>query len=80
MTDLLVAFHIIKNKPVGLFGTSLAYLDSQKYNITQAERRGGMTLCPIALVVGCKKCPLVKICPVKEVIGNYKKEDTEEKK
>ena len=39
-----------------------------------------MTLCPIALVIGCKKCPLFKICPVKEVIGNYKKEDTEEKK
>ena len=67
--------------PVGLFGTSLAYLDSQKYNINQAERRLGMTLCPIALVVGCKKCPLFKICPVKEIIGDYKKrEDTKEKK
>jgi len=39
-----------------------------------------MTLCPIALVVGCKKCPLVKLCPVKEIIGDYKKEDTAEKK
>ena len=39
-----------------------------------------MTLCPIAIVVGCKKCPLVKIYPVKGVIGNYKKEGTEEKK
>ena len=36
-----------------------------------------MTICPIAIVVGCKKCPLVKICPVKEVIGNYKKEEVE---
>ena len=35
-----------------------------------------MTLCPIALAVGCRKCALVKICPVKESIGNYKKEDT----
>lgn len=33
-----------------------------------------MTLCPIALAVGCKKCPLVKICPVKEIVGDYKKE------
>lgn len=39
-----------------------------------------MTLCPIAIVVGCKKCPLVKVCPVKEIIGDYKKEDTKEKK
>lgn len=38
-----------------------------------------MTLCPIALAVGCKKCPLLKVCPVKETIGNYKKDDTEEK-
>jgi len=29
-----------------------------------------MTLCPIAIVVGCKKCPVFKICPVKGVIGD----------
>jgi len=34
-----------------------------------------MTLCPIAVAVGCKKCPLVAICPVKGVIGDYKKPD-----
>ena len=39
-----------------------------------------MTICPIAIVVGCKKCLLLNVCPVKGVIGNYKKEDTEEKK
>ncbi len=32
-----------------------------------------MVLCPIALAVGCKKCFLVKICPVKHVIGDYPK-------
>lgn len=32
-----------------------------------------MTLCPIALVVGCKKCPAFNVCPLKEVIGDYKK-------
>jgi hypothetical protein len=32
-----------------------------------------MTLCPIALVVGCKKCPAFTVCPVKGVIGDYKK-------
>jgi hypothetical protein len=31
-----------------------------------------MTLCPIALAVGCKKCPLFAVCPLKSVIGDYK--------
>ena len=30
-----------------------------------------MTLCPIALAVGCKKCPIVSICPLKKVIGDF---------
>lgn len=34
-----------------------------------------MTLCPVALAIGCKKCPIFKICPVKSIIGDYKKED-----
>jgi len=33
-----------------------------------------MTLCPIALAVGCKKCPAFKICPLKTVIGDYRPE------
>jgi hypothetical protein len=32
-----------------------------------------MTLCPIALAVGCKKCPAFSVCPLKSVIGDYKK-------
>jgi hypothetical protein len=31
-----------------------------------------MVLCPIALAVGCRKCPVFKVCPVKGVIGDYK--------
>jgi hypothetical protein len=34
-----------------------------------------MTLCPIAIAVGCKKCPVFAVCPVKGIIGDYKKED-----
>ena len=34
-----------------------------------------MTLCPIALAVGCRKCPIFAACPVKGVIGDHKKED-----
>jgi hypothetical protein len=29
-----------------------------------------MTLCPIALAVGCKKCPIYSVCPVKTLIGD----------
>jgi hypothetical protein len=39
-----------------------------------------MTLCPIALVVGCKKCPAFNVCPVKEVIGDYKKPEATQAK
>ena len=34
-----------------------------------------MTLCPIAIAVGCKKCPAFSVCPLKSVIGDYKKPD-----
>ena len=29
-----------------------------------------MTICPIAIVAGCKKCPIFKICPLKGLIGD----------
>jgi len=35
-----------------------------------------MTLCPIALVAGCKKCPAFNVCPLKGVIGDYKPDVT----
>jgi len=34
-----------------------------------------MTLCPIAIVAGCKKCPAFNACPLKGVIGDYKADD-----
>ena len=34
-----------------------------------------MTLCPIAIVAGCRKCPAFKACPLKGVIGDYKPEE-----
>ena len=34
-----------------------------------------MKLCPIAIAVGCKRCSAFAICPVKGVIGDYKKPD-----
>ncbi|MDR7270883.1 hypothetical protein J2X20_003541 [Pelomonas saccharophila] len=32
-----------------------------------------MTLCPIAIVAGCAKCPAYKVCPLKTVIGDAPK-------
>ena len=34
-----------------------------------------MTLCPIAIVAGCQKCPAFKPCPLKGVIGDYKADE-----
>lgn len=34
-----------------------------------------MILCPGALTIGCKNCPIVKFCPAKSVIGDWKPED-----
>jgi hypothetical protein len=41
----------------------------------RARRKLPMTLCPIAIAVGCKKCPIFSVCPVKSVIGDYMKDD-----
>jgi hypothetical protein len=38
-----------------------------------------MTLCPIALAVGCQKCFAFTVCPVKSVIGDYKKPEADKK-
>lgn len=32
-----------------------------------------MTLCPIAIAVTCRRCPIVSVCPVKTVIGDFVK-------
>jgi hypothetical protein len=33
-----------------------------------------MTVCPIAIVAGCRKCPAFSICPLKTVLGDQVKE------
>jgi len=39
-----------------------------------------MTLCPIAIVAGCQKCPAFKVCPLKGVIGDYQAPEPDTKK
>ena len=39
-----------------------------------------MTLCPIDIAVTCKKCPAFSVCPLKGVIGDYKKPEETQRK
>lgn len=39
-----------------------------------------MVLCPVAMAVGCKKCPAFGFCPVKGVIGDYRPDKEAETK
>jgi hypothetical protein len=32
-----------------------------------------MTVCPIAIVAGCRKCPAFSVCPLKSVLGDHVK-------
>jgi hypothetical protein len=32
-----------------------------------------MTVCPIAIVAGCAKCPAFGVCPLKTVLGDQPK-------
>ena len=34
-----------------------------------------MTICPIALAVGCEKCPAFSFCPLTTVLGDQQGED-----
>lgn len=38
-----------------------------------------MVICPVAIAVGCKKCPIFNVCPVKGIIGNHKESAKDEK-
>lgn len=39
-----------------------------------------MVVCPVALAVGCRKCPVLRICPAKSIIGDYKPDDSQASK
>lgn len=44
-----------------------------------AIRGNPMVICPVAIAVGCKKCPIFKVCPAKSIIGDQKAGDNEGK-
>ena len=35
-----------------------------------------MVVCPVALAVGCRKCPVFRICPAKSIIGDYEPDES----
>jgi len=35
------------------------------------NREDNMKICPIAIAVGCPKCPAFKVCPAKASLGGY---------
>jgi hypothetical protein len=39
-----------------------------------------MKICPVAIAVGCRKCPVFSVCPAKGIIGDYKPESKSEEK
>jgi hypothetical protein len=41
-------------------------------------RSAAMTVCPIAIAVGCQRCPAFKVCPLKAVLGDQPKSDAAE--
>lgn len=64
------------------FATGLPIAQNQnsrqsRYSRFAATRtkRSLMTICPIAVISSCKKCPAFKACPLKGVIGDYQKQD-----
>ena len=44
--------------------------------ILTVPKEPAMTLCPIAIAAGCKKCPAFSVCPLKTVLGDHKPNET----
>ena len=38
-----------------------------------------MVICPVAIAVGCKKCPILKVCPAKSIVGDQKSVEDDKK-
>jgi hypothetical protein len=34
-----------------------------------------MTVCPVAIAVGCRKCPVFKVCPAKSTLGDFQADE-----
>lgn len=53
--------------------TTRAATEATRYSAGSINGARTMTLCPVALSVGCKKCPIYTVCPAKGIIGDASK-------
>ena len=66
--------------PISLYlGCAISLSSQQAYSALIFELEIYMTLCPIALVASCSKCPAVGYCPLKTVIGDFVQDSKPEK-
>jgi hypothetical protein len=56
----------------GRFKLSAAWIGAGVPWAPHHSRGETMKICPIAIAVGCPKCVMFKVCPVKESLGGYK--------
>jgi hypothetical protein len=54
----------------------MVHLKAYAAQHTRSLRTDAMTLCPIAIAVGCKKCPAFAVCPLKSTLGDFKPDET----
>jgi hypothetical protein len=65
--------------PIFILGCTVSLFSYQAYSALIFELEIYMTLCPIALVASCSKCPVVSYCPLKTVIGDFVQDSKPEK-
>ena len=65
--------------PIFILGFTVSLFSYQAYSALIFELEIFMTLCPIALVASCSKCPVVGYCPLKTVIGDFVQDSKPEK-
>ena len=85
VTEFSVALFLFKKPSVNRIGIFLSQTKSlidyskQKVlnNLNRRARKevSNMTICPIALAVGCEKCPAFNFCPLTTVLGDQEKEE-----
>jgi len=65
------------HRPPGYFspGSPIVLRSAYSGAVATAGRENAMVLCPVALAVGCKGCPVFNVCPLKGVIGDYKPDE-----
>ena len=61
-------------RPTAAIGTALVLVaePASAFIVVRVPEANTMTLCPYAMVAGCRKCPAFSFCPLKSVLGDHK--------